>query len=67
MITQISSHVPLLPLGIRRQLVAEVHTNGEGLVFDNRVARAERLRKEGDLEFAQQAEREAGFVLDVYA
>ena len=63
----VQNHVPLISLGARRQLVAEVNAHGPGPVFDNRASRAEIFRQKGDEESAQEAEKEAGYLLDVFA
>ena len=60
-------HVPFIDPAQRRQLMAEVRTHGPDTVFENRANRADLLRQAGDEEFAQRAEWEAGFVLDVFA
>ena len=59
--------VPLLPLGVKRQIAQEVQRHGAGETFDNRAGQMQMHEAKGDEEFAQQAKREAQYILDVYA
>ena len=69
MISAISVHahsVSRVPLPQLRELVSEVQRHGPDAVFDNRASRADIFRANKDEEFAQEAEREAGYILDVF-
>lgn len=59
--------VPHIPQPQLRQLVQEVNLHGPQVVRQNREGMAERLHQNGDEEFAQEARREAQYILDVYA
>lgn len=69
MIAPVSTHtsVPYVPRADRRTLAEEVRKHGPDIVFDNRAGRADFYRQMDDEEFAQRAEREAGYILDVFA
>jgi hypothetical protein len=58
-----TAHVPAAYL---KQLFEEVRRHGPDRVFDNRANRAQLLRQNGDEESAQEVEKEAGYILDVF-
>lgn len=62
-----NGHVPTIPAAYLRPLVQAVRDLGAGPVFDNRASRADIFRKLGDPESASEAEREAEYVLAVFA
>lgn len=59
-----STHVPNVPVS---KLGREVSREGARRVYEKRQALSKTLHSRGDEELAQQAEREAKYVLDVYA
>lgn len=62
-----SGQVPLISPANRHRLAEEVRKNGHVLTAKSLTDLAKTLRKKGDEENAQQSEKEAQYVMDVFS